>query len=220
MPSRPSARALVAVLVLALLGAAACRSAYYKTREQLGTEKREILTERVQRTIGELERVERTLRTAESAAEDLVENEGVPLERRYGTFVEAVETARDHAEELEQAIDGTRRVAADYFREWERSDDDYTDQELREASERRRQAVRQRWDALDASLGRAEASVRPVLTLLGDVERFLEQSLTEDDVETLDPQVDQLGREVRTAAADLGAAEAQANSFLVATRER
>ncbi len=204
---------LLLALVPALAGLS-CATAYYKTMETFGIQKRHILVDRVEAARDSQKVAGGQFVTALERFKEVVQIDGGDLEAKYDQLKAEYDRSESRANQVTQKIASVENVAGDLFKEWEAELDQYTDQKLRRSSEKTLRETRQRYEVLIASMKRAESKMPPVLAQLKDQVLFLKHNLNARAIGSLDGVAADLQTDVDALLKDLDKAIAEANSFI------
>ncbi|MDX1529922.1 MAG: DUF2959 domain-containing protein [Rhodothermales bacterium] len=206
------------LVLLVLPGLAGCQRAYdrayFSTLERLGTEKREILVDRVGDARDSQEEAKEQFRDALDAFSAVVGFEGGELEATYERLQAAYERSEARAAAVSDRIDAVDRVAEALFAEWEAELGDYESADLRRESERQLRAARSRYADLLAAMERAEARMVPVLEAFEDQVLFLKHNLNARAIASLEGTVAELQTDVAALIRDMEASIAEADAFI------
>lgn len=200
------------LLMLALL--AACSSAYYKTMEGFGIEKRDILVDRVEDARDAQGDASEQFASALDQFRATVAFDGGDLEKTYDRLNAEYERCVAEADGVSTRIDDVQSVAEDLFEEWERELDQYSKAELRRASASMLNDTRSRYKQLMASMRRAESSMNPVLESFEDQVLFLKHNLNARAIGALRNELDSIERDTANLITQMQAAIAEANAFI------
>jgi hypothetical protein len=203
---------VAAVLLLALLGA--CSSAYYKTMEGLGIEKRDILVDRVEEARDAQGDASEQFASALDQFRATVNFDGGDLEKTYDRLNAEYEQSVSEAEEVSERINAVENVADDLFKEWEDELDQYSRADLRRNSASLLNDTRNRYKQLMASMRRAERSMQPVLDAFSDQVLVLKHNLNARAIGALRNELDSIERDTATLIAQMQKAIAEANTFI------
>jgi DNA helicase TIP49 (TBP-interacting protein) len=110
-------------------------------------------------------------------------------------------------------------VSEALFSEWKTELSQYSNQELRRASERRMNDTRKQYEGLVASMRRAEKKIDPVLTVFRDQVLFLKHNLNAQAISSLGGELGKVETDVAALIADLKKSIAEADAF-IATMEK
>ena len=209
---RKSTHLTVFVLVLAVLGA--CSSAYYKTMEGFGIEKRDILVDRVEDARDAQGDASEQFASALDQFRATVAFDGGDLEKTYDRLNAGYERCVAEADGVSARIDAVESVAEDLFAEWEQELDQYSKAELRRASASMLNDTRSRYKQLMASMRRAERSMDPVLESFEDQVLFLKHNLNARAIGALRNELDSIERDTANLIKQMQAAIAEANAFI------
>ncbi len=201
-----------AVLVLALSGG--CSSAYYKTMESFGVEKRDILVDRVEEARDAQDSASEQFASALERFRATVNFDGGDLEKTYDRLNTEYERSASESEDVSTRIDAVESVATDLFKEWEKELDEYSRADLRKSSARLLKDTRSRYGKLMKSMRRAENSMQPVLDAFHDQVLFLKHNLNARAIGALRNELDTIERDTSRLIAQMQDAIAEANDFI------
>lgn len=200
------------VLVLALLGG--CSSAYYKTMESMGIEKRDILVDRVEEARDAQDSASEQFASALDQFRATVNFDGGDLEEVYDRLNSEYESSSAEAEDVSEHINAVESVAEDLFNEWEQELDQYSKADMRRTSASLLKDTRTRYGKLMASMRRAERSMEPVLEAFQDQVLFLKHNLNARAVGALRNELDSIERDTANLITQMQKAIAEANAFI------
>ena len=200
------------VLVLALLGG--CSSAYYKTMESFGVEKRDILVDRVEEARDAQDSASEQFASALDQFRATVNFDGGDLEEVYDRLNSEYESSSAEAEDVSEHIDAVESVAQDLFNEWEQELDQYSRADMRRTSASLLKDTRTRYGKLMASMRRAERSMEPVLEAFQDQVLFLKHNLNARAIGALRNELDSIERDTANLIKQMQKAIAEANAFI------
>jgi gas vesicle protein len=204
----------VSGLILLVLGLAACSSAYYKTMEGLGIEKRDILVDRVEEARDSQDDASEQFASALEQFRSTVNFDGGDLEDVYDRLNAEFERCAADAEEVSERIDSVEDVAADLFEEWENELDQYSSASLRRNSASLLNDTRKRYKQLMSAMRRAERSMEPVLVAFQDQVLVLKHNLNARAIGALKNELDSIERDTANLIAQMQKAIAEANAFI------
>ncbi|HEY5774585.1 MAG TPA: DUF2959 domain-containing protein [Xanthomonadales bacterium] len=199
-------------LVLILLGG--CSSAYYKTMESFGVEKRDILVDRVIEARDAQDSASEQFSSALEQFRATVNFDGGDLEKIYDRLDREYENSVSGAEDVSERIDAVEDVANDLFREWEQELEQYSRADMRKESARLLKDTRARYGKLMTSMRRAENSMEPVLQAFHDQVLFLKHNLNARAIGSLRHELDSIERDTASLIAQMQKAIAEANAFI------
>ncbi len=204
---------LVALAVSILLPG--CASTGIAVRESLGTAKREQLVDRVQEARGEQAEAKEQFASTLEEFQALTEHDGGSLEKLYRKLDRELDRSQDQADDVSKKIRDVERVADSLFKEWERELDQYASADLRRTAERQLIDSRDRYTDMLAAMRRAEGSMQPVLTALGDQVLFLKHNLNASAIASLESSVlPKLEADIARLIAEMEASIAEADAFI------
>ncbi len=200
---------LVTVLV-----AASCDTAYYRTMEVLGKQKRDLLVDRVKAARdGEVE-AKQQFQTALEKFSAVTKFQGGDLAAKYEELNGQLAKCESRAEAVKKEIVQVQEVSGDLFKEWESELGQYTNDDLRLASEVKLRDTQKRYAELLMVMKRAEQKMQPVLAALRDQVLFLKHNLNAQAVSSLQGTVVTLQSDVAALVAEMEAAIRQATAFI------
>lgn len=202
----------VAVFVLILLGA--CSSAYYKTMESVGIEKRDILVDRVEEARDAQDAASEQFASALEQFRATVNFDGGDLEEIYDRLNSEYEDSVSEAEDVSGRIDAVGSVAEDLFTEWEEELEQYSRADMRRNSAALLRDTRSRYGKLMTSMRRAESSMEPVLEAFQDQVLFLKHNLNARAIGALRNELDSIERDTANLIKQMQKAIAEANAFI------
>jgi len=200
------------VLVLALLGG--CSSAYYKTMESFGVEKRDILVDRVEEARDAQDSASEQFASALEQFRATVNFDGGNLEKIYDRLNSEYESSVSEAQDVSDRIDAVEHVATDLFKEWDQELEQYSRKDLRNSSARLLKDTRTRYDKLMTSMRRAETSMQPVLDAFHDQVLYLKHNLNARAIGALRNELDTIERDTARLITQMQKAIADANAFI------
>lgn len=200
------------IFSLVLMGA--CSSAYYKTMEGLGIEKRDILVDRVEEARDAQGDASEQFASALEQFRSTVHFNGGDLEKIYDRLNDEYESSLSEAEQVSERIDEVEDVAGDLFKEWETELDQYSRADLRRSSAALLKDTRKRYKKLMTTMRRAERSMEPVLEAFEDQVLFLKHNLNARAIGALRNELDSIERDTATLIEQMQKAIAEADAFI------
>ncbi len=219
MRSPHSSRLTCAVFsVLLALTGLSCKSAYnaayFRTLEAFGQEKRNILVNRVEHARESQEEAKEQFSSALERFSVLMNYDGGDLEDTYDRLSAAFEQSERRAERVLDRIEDVEDVAGALFEEWEQELGQYTNQDLRRASEAQLDRTRGQYDQMIRVMNRAAAKMDPVLDAFRDQVLFLKHNLNARAIASLEDTAAELQSDVANLIADMEASIEEANAFI------
>jgi hypothetical protein len=205
-------------LLLSTLILVGCQSAYYKTMEQFGVEKRDILVDRVEEGRDAQQETKEEFTDALEQFTALVNFEGGDLEKVYDSLRKKFESSEASAAEVRDRIQSIESVSEDLFSEWKVEIDEYTSDSLRNKSREALILTRENYTIMIQKMRAAEASMYPVLDLFRDQVLFLKHNLNARAIASLDTETGTITEEVRKLVAEMEASIAEADAFIASMR--
>jgi len=204
----------IAGTFLVLLSLVACSSAYYKTMESFGVEKRDILVDRVEEARDAQDSASEQFASALEQFRATVNFDGGDLEEIYDRLNGEYESSVGEAEEVSEHIDAVENVAEALFTEWEDELEQYSRDDMRRTSANLLKDTRTRYSKLMKSMRRAESSMEPVLEAFHDQVLFLKHNLNARAIGALRNELDSIERDTAKLIDQMQKAIAEANAFI------
>lgn len=209
-------RVLLALCMPVLV--AGCTTAYYKTLEQFGVEKRQILTDRVEDARNAQIAAKGQFADALEQYRSLVSFDAGELEDVYDEMSAAFERSERRAETVNRRIEDIGVVAEDLFEEWADEIDEYTDPKLRRQSEALLRETRNDYGEMMVAMNRAASSMQPVLALFRDQVLFLRHNLNAQAIGALGAELENIELVTAEAIDKMAQSIAEAERFLESMR--
>jgi hypothetical protein len=191
-----------------------CQSVYYKTMEQFGYEKREILVDRVIAARDAQEETKDQFKSALEKFSDVVNFKGGDLEEEYETLNSQYKRCESKAEAVSTRINDVQSVGTALFKEWEAELDQYSSANLRNASRKKLDQTRREYDRLIHSMRKAEAKITPVLTAFHDQVLYLKHNLNAQAIASLNQELSTVENNVAILIREMETAISEANGFI------
>jgi hypothetical protein len=205
--------AALALLVPALAG---CESVYYGTMEKFGVEKRDILVDRVEGARKAQQEAKEQFSSALEKFIAVTNYSGGELEQQYRTLKAEHEDSVARADAVRDKVKSVEDVAEALFKEWQDELKQYSDPELRRASERELRQTRQSYAALIAAMKAAERKMDPVLAAFNDRVLFLKHNLNASAIASLRTQRRSVETDIKLLIRDMNRSIAEADKFIAA----
>ncbi|ABA57901.1 DUF2959 domain-containing protein [Nitrosococcus oceani] len=205
-------RAFLTSLFLLLL--TGCQAAYYKTMEEFGYHKRDILADRVEEVRDTQIEAKEQFQSALEQFSSVVNYDGGDLEDLYEELNGEYQASQKKAEAVHDRIASVENVAGALFQEWEEELDQYDNPSLRRSSQQQLTQTRTRYDKLIRAMKRAEAKIEPVLTTFHDQVLFLKHNLNARAIASLQGELSTIETDVNRLVQEMEAAIDEANEFI------
>jgi hypothetical protein len=206
--------ALAVGLVVFVLAATGCKSAYYGTMAKFGWEKRDLLVDAVKDARDEQNKAKEQFRDALEKFQSVVTVEGGNLQKKYDALRDEYDDSDARAKAVTARIDEVESVAKDLFAEWRKELKDYESAELRRSSERLLRDTERRYDGLIDAMHRAESRMDPVLRALGDHVRYLKHNLNARAIASLQGTTAEIEGDVSRLISEMEQAIREADRFI------
>ena len=182
---------------------------YYGTMEKMGVHKRDILVSRVKSARDSQEVAKKQFANAMEQFKSVVAIKDGELESQYNRLNGALQKSTAQAAEVRDRIAAVEDVSEALFREWKTELAQYSDPNLRRASEQKLKQTQAKYGQLIVAMKKAEARIEPVLTPLRDQVLFLKHNLNAEaisslggELQTVQVNVDRLIREMESSIAE------------------
>lgn len=207
---------LLATLLLAIPFLAGCQTAYYKTMEKFGYHKRDLLAKRVENARDSQEEAKEQFESALERFSAVLKFDGGDLEEKYNQLKAEYEKSDSKAEAVRDRIDDVEEVAEALFDEWKEELKQYSNQDLRRASERKLRKTRQQYSQLIGAMKRVEKKIDPVLSAFRDQVLFLKHNLNARAIASLRSELVSVEADVTSLIKEMEASIAEADQFIKA----
>jgi hypothetical protein len=207
-------RSLATIVLLALLAAAGCSTAYYGAMEKIGQHKRDILRSRIEAGRQDQKDAQEQFKTTYERFAEAANYDGGDLESIYNRLNREFERSEARARDVSDRIVSIEKVSADLFAEWKRELDLIQNRKLRNASAESLRTTQARYGELIAAMKRAEAKMPPVLTAFRDQVLFLKHNLNARAIAALEGTLGDMQNDVASLIRDIDVSIREAERFL------
>lgn len=201
-------------VVLLLVLAAGCESAYYGAWEKVGVHKRDIFVDRVEDAMSSQEDAKDEFQNALERFSSVVAVEPSALKSTYDSLNDAYEASEAQAEDVVERIDAVEDVSSALFAEWRAEIDQISNRKLRDGSAEQLRNSELQYAELIEAMHRAEASMEPVLTTMRDHVLFLKHNLNAQAIASLQGELTSIESDVAVLVSNMEASIAEAQDFL------
>jgi hypothetical protein len=202
------------LLFAASLTLAACNTAYYKTMERFGYEKRDILVSRIQDARDAQDDAKDQFRSALDKFKEVVAVPESSLEKKYDEVAAEFQQSEARAQAVHDRIDAVENVGGALFSEWKGELGQYKSAAMRRESERKLRDTRQRYDEVVAAMKRAESRITPVLDAFRDQTLFLKHNLNAHAVASLRTELASIESDTASLIRAMESSIAQSDAFI------
>ena len=200
--------------LLAVFSILACQSAYYKTMEEFGYHKREILVDRVRDARNQQQEAKEQFRSALDQFSEVVNFKGGELEKKYEKLSAEFKRCETRAEDVRGRITSVESVGEALFEEWETELSQYSNPALRRESERKLVTTRKQYDRMLDAMKRAESKIEPVLSAFRDQVLFLKHNLNARAVASLRIELSVVENEVADLIREMEVSIKESDEFI------
>lgn len=203
-----------ALLMCVAVMVSGCQSAYYAAWEKLGVEKRDILVDRVDNAKEAQQDAQQQFTSALEELSQLIQFDGGELEKTYNALSDQLAQSRAASDAVTARVDKVEAVATALFEEWNTELGEYSNTELRRASEQKLKQTQRNYDAMMKVMRKAEASMQPVLTALNDNVLFLKHNLNANAIGALKTELTSVQKEIKQVISQMQASVAASDQFI------
>jgi len=193
-----------------------CQSMYYGAMEKVGYEKRDILVDRVDNA---REAQQEAKEQFESALEQFVvmtNYKGGELEKQYKNLKSEYEDSKARAEDVRERIELVEHVSGALFDEWKMEIAQYSNRDLKRASEKQMRDTKSSYSKLISTMKKAEKKIEPVLKAFNDRVLFLKHNLNANAISSLRSQKKAVESDIKSLIADMNKSIDEADKFIKA----
>jgi hypothetical protein len=162
---------------------------YFRTVEQAGHHKRDILVTRVEQARDSLEEAKTQFQTALDKFSQLTQFDGGNLENVYRQLKIEFDYSQSRAQLVQERIGAVETVARALFREWEDELEQYTNRSLRSSSRQKLRMTQQHYLQLITAMRKAEGKIDPVLRVFQDQVLYLKHNLNARAIDSLESEL-------------------------------
>ncbi len=191
-----------------------CEGVYYKTMETFGKHKRDILVDRVGKARDAQEDAKEQFQSALEKFSSVVKVPTSELQNKYNQLKAELEKSEAKAEAVSTRIADVENVAEALFDEWQSELNQYTNKDLRRASEQKLKQTRGRYEQLIGAMKQAERKIAPVLSAFRDQVLFLKHNLNAQAIASLQGELVSIESNVASLIKEMDASIAEANKFI------
>ena len=193
---------------------AGCRSTYYNAMEALGHPKREILSSRVQDARQTQVEAKEQFQSALERFRSVVDVSGGSLEEKYEQLRAEYEKSKDSADAVNRRIAAVKDVAVALFAEWADELEEYSNDQLRAASQVKLEQTRVAYATMIEKMDAASGKMDPVLRALYDQVLFLKHNLNAQAIAAVREQLIWVESSTEALVREMEKSIAEAEAFM------
>lgn len=205
---------LLSLQIALLLVMAGCQSAYYATMEAMGHPKREILVDRVEDARDSQTDAKEQFVSALEKFGEVVQYSGGQLEEKYKQLNTEYEKSEDKAKAVSKRIVDVENVAEALFAEWQEELNQYSSDQLRQASQRKLEQTILKYNKLMSAMKKARDKIAPVLSAFKDQVLYLKHNLNAQAIASLQDELDSVETDITALVKEMEASIAEADAFI------
>ncbi|MGD8387600.1 MAG: DUF2959 domain-containing protein [Desulfobacteraceae bacterium] len=207
-------KGFLSIVLASVVGLIGCISVYYGAMEKMGVHKRDIMVDRVKEARDTQDEAKQQFLTAMEHFKSVVHFQGGDLEREYNELKATLQKTEAEAAEVRKRIRAVEDVSSALFGEWRAEIKQYSSDKLREASQRKYDATKSKYEGLIGAMKKAEAKLEPALVPLRDQVLFMKHNLNARAIAGLSAEVNNVETNVERLVRDMEEAITQADSFI------
>jgi hypothetical protein len=192
----------------------ACSSTAIALKEKLGYAKRDQLADKVKATRNDQDAAKKQFESALAEFISVTGTQGGELQVKYDKLKSQYERSESKAQAVRDRISETDRVATALFSEWKTELNQYSDANLRHASEQQLNDTQARYGQLMGAMRSASSKMDPVLAKFKDQVLFLKHNLNAQAIAALQTNVTQIQTDVSRLVKEMEASIAEADAFI------
>ena len=197
---------------------AGCSTVYYDTMEKIGVAKRDILVDRVGEARKSQEAAKEQFASALEKFIAVTKVDTGDLKKKYDQLNHEYSRSEDRANEVRSRIASVSDVSDALFSEWRKELKQYSDQELRRASERQLDETRRRYEELMSTMRTAASRMDPILDKFHDQVLFLKHNLNAQAIAGLSTTSRGLQEDISRLIEDMEKSIREADAFIKAMK--
>ena len=191
-----------------------CESAYYKTMETMGYQKRDIMADRVEDARDAQEEAKEQFESALEKFSSVLGFRGGDLEEKYDQLKAEYDESVAKADVVRNRIASVEDVAEDLFAEWQQELNQYTNSKLKQSSARKLRETKSKYAQLIAAMKRAERKMDPVLSAFQDQVLYLKHNLNAQAIVSLQGELVSIETDVAGLIKEMEASIKEADTFI------
>jgi DNA helicase HerA-like ATPase len=199
------------LLLLTFLG---CSTVYYKTWENLGYEKRDLLYSRVQAAKDAQENSAVQFRDALTRLRDAYPIQTSELSKTYERVNKSYEDSKSASDKLKSRIDAMHSIASDLFEEWKKEADTIETPSLRNQSIKQLEETKRRYSVMRGELLASYDRTGPVLRKFRDYVLFLKHNLNAQSLSSLAGESDMIQADIEALLRQMERSIMETEQFL------
>ena len=201
-------------LLIFCLSLSACQSMYFSAMEKVGIHKRDILVDRVGDARDSQVEAKETFKSALDRFQTVLSVEETDLQEKYDVMSDEFNDAEKSSTKVSERIDEIKDVAEALFDEWHDELDQYTNDKLKNQSQKKLNATKSKYEQLMQTMRRAESKMAPVLSALKDQVLFLKHNLNAQAINAMKGELANIQGDVSRLIKDMETSIAESEAFI------
>ncbi len=206
-------RIAIGLLILLPL-VTSCNSIYFSALEKIGIEKRDLFIKRIKAARDSQVDAKEQFKNALEEYRSVVSVEGGDLETKYNQLSEVLERSEATAKDVKTRVVRVRDVAVSLFQEWKSELGDFSNQTLRNDSEKKLEEAKLKYGAMIGSMRIASDRLEPALKPLRDNVLYLKHNLNAKAILALNSEVIHIEGKVDVLLSELSRSIADADEYV------
>ncbi len=209
----------LAILIIAPFILLSCQPAYYYTMEKFGFHKRDLLVDGVEKARNSQEEAKEQFKSALERFSSVVNFDGGTLQEKYEQLNAELELSESRANTVHDRITEVENVADALFIEWEEELNKFSNDKMRQISQRKLFDTQQQYTKLISAMKNAEEKIEPVLVTFRDQVLFLKHNLNAEAIASLKGELMSVESDVSVLINEMEKSIEEANKFIMANNE-
>lgn len=207
---------VVLILCLMLIWMSGCQTAYYGAMEKLGYHKRDLLVSDVEKARDSQQEAKEQFQSAFERFSSVLNFKGGELQEKYETLKAEYERSESKAQAVHDRIASVEDVSEALFEEWENELSQYSNANLRRASQKKLDRTSKQYSQLIKAMKRAEKKMGPVIAAFKDQVLFLKHNLNAQAIASLKQELVSVESDISSLIKDMETSIKEADSFISA----
>ena len=178
---------LAAIVATLLLGAITCMGGCATT----GMERSAKTTSKVQTVEGDIQQAIAQVDTTGASLQELIKPDQADVKKAYDAYAANVAKMESIGKQLDKHTDQMNAQGKDYFAEWEKQGNNYTNPQIREVSEQRRAELSEVYAQIPRASAGVKGSLHSYMTDIKEIQKYLSNDLTPKGIDAITPVAQQ-----------------------------
>ena len=211
---RFTAKSLTLSIILGCLVVSGCSTVYYKTMEQFGVHKRDLLKKAVIAARDDQKEAGEQFKDAMTRLKELYKFDGGKLETAYNQLKSEYDSSASKAQGVKKRVKDVEDISSDLFAEWDKEIGQISTPSLASNSRRQLQETKARYETMHTALKKAEQSMDPVLTQFKDHVLYLKHNLNAQAISSLKGESTAIQNDIGRLIEEMNRSISKADEFV------